>query len=84
MVHNATLAMRGWTFRQIATLQTHIDTLDWDGEFEYSDNSRSARVGNWTEEQEYKDAVARGCCGSYDTVIPCEDGDIMFGFNYGH
>lgn len=61
----------------------HIDSIaddDWD----CSDNYRLARADNEEEMNQYDAQAARGCCGSYDIVIPCVDGNLHYGFNYGH
>lgn len=84
LANNATLLTRGWTPAQLEALQTHIESLDIENIFEFADNFRIARVGNWTEEKEYDDAKAGGCCGFHDVEIECPDGNIMYGFNYGH
>lgn len=67
---------------QLAALLSVIDNLQ--DEFDCSDNYRLARADNEEEMQHYEEQVARGCCGCYDIVIPCVDGNLHYGFNYGH
>lgn len=80
----AELLKAGWTEKQIYLLFERSNSYDSDESYEYQDNHRWARCGNTEEEYQYDIQVSHGCCGSVDDIIPCEDGNIMYGFNYGH
>lgn len=77
------LLKAGWTQHQVDTLALYTDAID-SNEYEFQDNHRYARVGNKQETDAYYEQANTGCCGSYDVIIPCDGGDIMYGFNYGH
>lgn len=57
---------------------------DENPDYEYQDNHRYAVPGT-DSEWEYEDRRNRGCCGSVDVILQCDDGcQLMYGFNYGH
>lgn len=63
--------------------QWHDTDGGWD--YECSDNTRIATVGNRDEEIEYDKASQSGCCGSVDVELVTADGvKFLYGFNYGH
>lgn len=75
----------GWTQSQIDRLnEFHSDTHKDEDTYEYADNFRCARKDNAEECQDYYAIQDQGCCGFCDTVIEHPDGDILYGFNYGH
>lgn len=47
------------------------------------DNYR-VKYHDQVDNQEYQDAVANGCCGSFDTVVMIGDRLATIGCNYGH
>lgn len=54
-------------------------------QYDYVDNERFATKGNIEQEKEYWRLEGRGCCGSADVELECDDGTVlMFGFNHGH
>jgi hypothetical protein len=56
-----------------------------DHEYDNQDNHRVAIVGDEASLKEYARLEAKGCCGSCDEEIECDDGTVlMYGFNYGH
>jgi hypothetical protein len=52
---------------------------------EYVDNIRWARKWDGGAAEAYEKARDGGCCGSYDTEVETESGDVwLLGCNYGH
>jgi hypothetical protein len=55
-----------------------------EGQFEFQDNHRYARVDNPAEVAAYEARRWQGCCGTHDVELDTVDGRIMYGFNHGH
>jgi hypothetical protein len=53
-------------------------------DYEYADNVRYARSWMPQEVEEYHRKRESGCCGYYDVILDGSQGQIFFGFNYGH
>ena len=52
--------------------------------YEYHDNTRYARSWMPEEVEKYHSKRDEGCCGSVDLIRDGSQGQILFGFNYGH
>lgn len=56
-----------------------------EGDYEYCDNFRYARLGNEAQEAAYEEAREGGCCGFCDVTLHVKQGVVLlFGFNHGH
>lgn len=53
-------------------------------DLEYADNYRIAKRDDAWQRAAYDEAISRGCCGSFDTVVVVDDVKWMVGCNYGH
>ena len=64
-------------------LKTYIEEQVKDEDF--VDNLRWAMLGDIEQMDAYNEAVANGCCGSFDGEVTAPDGNTyLVGCNFGH
>lgn len=63
------------------------EDLDYEiarADLEYSDNLRAYRFRDLKHFKQFREAEARGCCGSFETVVARDGEKWIVGCNYGH
>lgn len=81
MRHQSLWAMSAF---QIAAVHEWWTTQKAD-DYDCMDSERFATKGNADQERLYREMQSKGCCGSVDVELNCEDGSVLlYGFNFGH
>lgn len=78
------MARMGWDFKDVRACREMAQDYFNDVTYENATHLRYAR--SWVQEEvdEYHNVRESGCCGCYERIVDGTQGQIFFGFNYGH